>query len=263
MRSPLGFLLFTFALGPVDEPAFLMGLLVAVPLVGVALTWSVRGMRRPALLVGSGFPVIGLMIPATLALAGSDPELVVALGSLILYRLALVSVVLVMARPMGRAPDGPQDGPTIEKESQGDATRPAYPGLVLAAALVIPASLPVVWIREDVLWAGTDLGITWVPALLVAVVLILWLALGSGWVVRIGGALGILYIIAFMGFLTLDFGEYIFYVLGLGPWMMLFASSSVFLGDVVRIAGQSLLDQLSRSGGSRDSRPSQRPTAYE
>jgi ElaB/YqjD/DUF883 family membrane-anchored ribosome-binding protein len=36
-----------------------------------------------------------------------------------------------------------------------------------------------------------------------------------------------------------------------------------FIQDLVRIAGQSLLDQLSRSGGSRDSRQGQRPTRYE
>jgi ElaB/YqjD/DUF883 family membrane-anchored ribosome-binding protein len=36
-----------------------------------------------------------------------------------------------------------------------------------------------------------------------------------------------------------------------------------FIQDLVRIAGQSLLDQLSRSGGSGDSRQGQRPTRYE
>ena len=36
-----------------------------------------------------------------------------------------------------------------------------------------------------------------------------------------------------------------------------------FIQDLVRIAGQSLLDQLSRSGGSRDSRQGQRPIRYE
>jgi hypothetical protein len=36
-----------------------------------------------------------------------------------------------------------------------------------------------------------------------------------------------------------------------------------FIQDLVRIAGQSLLDQLSRSDGSRDSRQDQRPTRYE
>lgn len=36
-----------------------------------------------------------------------------------------------------------------------------------------------------------------------------------------------------------------------------------FIQDLVRIAGQSLLDQLSRSGESRDSRQGQRPTRYE
>jgi hypothetical protein len=36
-----------------------------------------------------------------------------------------------------------------------------------------------------------------------------------------------------------------------------------FIQDLVRVAGQSLLDQLSRSGGSRNSRQDQRPTRYE
>jgi hypothetical protein len=36
-----------------------------------------------------------------------------------------------------------------------------------------------------------------------------------------------------------------------------------FIQDLVRIAGQSLLDQLSRPGGSRDSRQSPSPTRYE
>jgi ElaB/YqjD/DUF883 family membrane-anchored ribosome-binding protein len=36
-----------------------------------------------------------------------------------------------------------------------------------------------------------------------------------------------------------------------------------FIQDLVRIAGQSLLDQLSRSGGSSEPRQAQRPTRYE